>query len=238
MEDWRYMDSQGDIDEFVKETMGMHDSVMVGLDYISGTWSNNRTTYFAGPDSKNLRVIFDSPWIDGKIEMIFETVCSFHIAGWQERYSDEIMECFIRLEKLKKTSDETYVLWTVEENPKACGKEELLSEPMDTYIVSKRVRWRIVKLNYKCPCCGYYTFEQPTRGKLDSCPVCRWYDDTDCLKDLDYINPCIGISLRQARKNFLLKRVCKDELVSEARLPMEDEMDGINWILPGGTLWN
>ena len=67
MEDWRYMNSQGDIDEFLKETMGMHDSVMVGLDYISGTWCNDRMTYFSGPDSKNLRVIFDSPWIDGKI---------------------------------------------------------------------------------------------------------------------------------------------------------------------------
>lgn len=37
MEDWRYINSQRDIEEFVKETMGMHDTVMVGLDYMAGT---------------------------------------------------------------------------------------------------------------------------------------------------------------------------------------------------------
>ena len=30
MEDWRYINSQREIEEFVKETMGMQDSVMVG----------------------------------------------------------------------------------------------------------------------------------------------------------------------------------------------------------------
>ena len=29
MEDWRYINSQREIEEFVKETMGMHDTVMV-----------------------------------------------------------------------------------------------------------------------------------------------------------------------------------------------------------------
>lgn len=232
MEEWRYINSQSDIDEFVKETMGMHDSVMVGLDYMAGTWSDDITTYFSGPNSKNLRVIFASPWTEGKIEMVFETVCRFNIAGWQESYSDEIFECSIKLEKLRKTSEETYIIWTAGGSPRACGKEELLSEPIDTYIISKRVRWRIAKLNYKCPCCGYYTFEHPLMGELDICPVCCWYDDTECLEDLEYINPCIGVSLKQARKNFLVKRVCKDELLSEARLPIENELDGINWIVP------
>ena len=43
-------------------------------------------------------------------------------------------------------------------------------------------------------------------------------DDTECLGDLDYVNACLGISLRQARKNFLVKRACKDEFMSEVRL--------------------
>ena len=236
MEDWRYINSQRDIDEFVKETMGMHDSVMVGLDYMAGSWSDNMTTYFSGPNSKNLRVIFDSSWMNGKIEMIFETVCRFNIAGWQECYSDEILECSIKLEKLKKTSDEIYVVWTAGGSPRACGKEEILLEPIDTYIVSKRVRWRIAKLNYKCPCCGYYTFEHPPMGELDICPVCCWFDDTECLEDFDYVNEYLGVSLRQARKNFIVKRACKDEFVSETRLPMENELDGINWIIPSKKL--
>lgn len=95
--------------------------------------------------------------------------------------------------------------------------------------------WRIAKLNYKCPCCGYYTFEHPPMGKFNNCPVCCWLDDTQCLNDLDYVSAGLGISLRQARKNFLIKRACKDEFVSEARLPMETELDGINWIIPSNS---
>ena len=130
MEDWRYINSQREIEEFVKETMGMHDTVMVGLDYMAGTWGDDMATYFSGPNSKNLRVIFTSPWTNGNIEKIFETVCRFNISGWQECYSDEILECSISLEKLKKNSDETYVLWTSGGTPRACGKEELLLEPI------------------------------------------------------------------------------------------------------------
>lgn len=232
MGEWQYINNQIDIEEFKKVTMGMHDSYMVGLDYMTGIWGDDSTTFFVGPNNKNLRVIFDSPWTDGKIEMIFETVCRFNIAGWQECYSDEMFECSISLEKLKKTSDETYILWTDGGIPRACGKEELLTEPFDTYIVSKYVRWRIAKLNYKCPCCGYYTFEHPPMGKFNNCPVCCWLDDTQCLKDMDYVSAGLGVSLRQARENFLKKRACKDELVSEVRLPMERELDGINWIIP------
>ena len=68
-------------------------------------------------------------------------------------------------------------------------------------------------------------------GEFDNCPVCCWLDDTQCLKDLDYVSAGLGISLRQARKNFLIKKACKDEFISEARLPMEMELDGINWII-------
>ena len=70
-------------------------------------------------------------------------------------------------------------------------------------------------------------------GEFSDCPVCCWLDDTQCLKDLDYVSAGLGGSLRQARKNFFVMRACKDEFVSETRLPMETELDGINWIMPG-----
>ena len=35
---WQYINNQNDIEEFIKVTMGMHDSYMVGLDYMAGTW--------------------------------------------------------------------------------------------------------------------------------------------------------------------------------------------------------
>lgn len=231
-EAWKHINNQDDIEEFMKITMGMHDSYLVGLDYMPGIWGDAGNTFFAGPASRNLRVIFDSAWLDGKIEMVFETVCRFNIAGWQECYSDEIFQCYMKLEKLKKTSDEEYILWTTGGSPKACEKEELLSEPMDTYIVSKSVRWRVANLKFICPCCGYYTFENLPMGEFSSCPVCGWLDNADCLRDLDYVNAGLGVSLRQARKNYLLNKACAHELESETRLPMESELEGINWIMP------
>ncbi len=233
MDNWHYINNQEDIDAFIKATMGMHDSYMVGLDYMAGTWGDDTATFFAGPNSKNLRVIFDSPWTDDKIEMIFESVRRFDIAGWQDCYSDEIFECYLGFEKLKSTSDETFIVWSDGGNIIACGKEELLKEPICTYIAAQRVRWRFAKLNYKCPCCGYYTFEHPPIGKFENCPVCCWLDDTQCLHDLDYVSAGLELSLRQARRNFLTMRACKEEFVSEVRAPMESELDGINWIMPG-----
>lgn len=231
MEGWRYFNNQNDIEEFTKVTMGMHDAYVVGLDYVSGNWGDEQLTYFGGPNSKNLRVIFGSPWIEGKIEMIFETVCRFNIAGWQECYSDEMYECLIGIEKLKTASDETYIFWTDGGSPRACSKADLLTEPFNTYIVSKRARWRIVKLNYKCPCCGYYTFEHPPMGEFDNCPVCCWLDDIQCLIDADYVSEGLGISLRQARTNFYAYRACKEEFLTDIRPPKKTELDGINWIM-------
>jgi len=34
MVNWRYINNQNHVEEFLKETMGMHDSYVVGLDYI------------------------------------------------------------------------------------------------------------------------------------------------------------------------------------------------------------
>ena len=30
---------------------------------------------------------------------------------------------------------------------------------------------------YKCPCCGFYTFDEKPNGNYDICPVCFWEDD-------------------------------------------------------------
>lgn len=44
MVNWQYINNQNDIEEFIKATMGMHDSYMVGLDYMAGTWGDNVAT--------------------------------------------------------------------------------------------------------------------------------------------------------------------------------------------------
>lgn len=52
---------------------------------------------------------------------------------------------------------------------------------------------------YQCPCCGYYTLDEP--ASYDICPICNWEDDGT-------IDPSKGsgpnhTTLGQAQKNFL-----------------------------------
>lgn len=39
---------------------------------------------------------------------------------------------------------------------------------------------------YKCPCCGFYTFDEKLNGNYDICPVCFWEDDPIQLEDNEY----------------------------------------------------
>ena len=39
---------------------------------------------------------------------------------------------------------------------------------------------------YKCPCCGFYTFDEKPDGNYDICPVCFWEDDPIQSEDIEY----------------------------------------------------
>lgn len=54
---------------------------------------------------------------------------------------------------------------------------------------------------YKCPCCGFYTFEKRPNGNYDICPVCFWEDDPIQLKDQLYAGGANKISLVQGENN-------------------------------------
>lgn len=38
-------------------------------------------------------------------------------------------------------------------------------------------------MKHKCPCCGYYTFDEKPSGTYDICEVCFWEDDPIQLDD-------------------------------------------------------
>ena len=52
---------------------------------------------------------------------------------------------------------------------------------------------------YKCPCCGFYTFDEKPNGNYDICPVCFWEDDPIQLEDNEYEGGANRVSLVQAR---------------------------------------
>jgi hypothetical protein len=54
-----------------------------------------------------------------------------------------------------------------------------------------------------CPCCGYNTLAE--EDAFEHCPICWWEDDGQANDDGDVIKggPNFGLSLTQARINFI-----------------------------------
>jgi hypothetical protein len=81
-------------------------------------------------------------------------------------------------------------------------------------------------MNYKCPCCGYYTLPERANGTYDICPVCFWEDDGVQLKDHEYVGGANRVSLNQAKENYLNFGVCELEMKIHVRPPNEKEKQG------------
>jgi hypothetical protein len=81
---------------------------------------------------------------------------------------------------------------------------------------------------YKCPCCGFFTFEAKPIGNYDICPVCYWEDDAKAYDEPSIAFRCNGVSLHQARENYLAFGACHTDLVRYVRKPNADEQSGID----------
>ena len=64
----------------------------------------------------------------------------------------------------------------------------------------------------QCPCCDYISL--PERSNYLICPICFWEDDGQDLDDLDsQSGPNHGITLRQARANFVEFGACERDML-------------------------
>jgi hypothetical protein len=83
-------------------------------------------------------------------------------------------------------------------------------------------------MNYKCPCCGYYTLAEKANGTYVICPVCFWEDDPVQLNDPDYSGGANEESLNQSRINFTEFGACEKRVKPHVRPPNEDELHGLD----------
>lgn len=79
-------------------------------------------------------------------------------------------------------------------------------------------------MKYRCPCCGYFTFAQQPDGSYDICPVCYWEDDAMPLEDPTFEGGANGVSLNEAKENFLKYGACTEKMARFTRPPKEDEL--------------
>ena len=81
-------------------------------------------------------------------------------------------------------------------------------------------------MKYKCPCCGFYTYDTPPNGTYDICSVCFWEDDPIQLEQEDYSGGANKVSLKQARENYRRFGACEARLLPYVREPLDEELEG------------
>lgn len=79
-------------------------------------------------------------------------------------------------------------------------------------------------MKYRCPCCGFSTFDGKPKSGYAICPVCFWEDDPSAYEEPDEAFGCNGVSLAQARENFQKFGACREEMRKYTRVPKAEEM--------------
>ncbi|MCL2563722.1 MAG: hypothetical protein FWE08_06775 [Oscillospiraceae bacterium] len=82
-DDWNYVDKQQDIDFILEQTGGFHDSVLKKLDYISGSYVDDKNQMYCMDNIKQVSMWFDSQWCR-PIEMVFESVIALNLRPYSD----------------------------------------------------------------------------------------------------------------------------------------------------------
>ncbi|MES2386836.1 MAG: CPCC family cysteine-rich protein [Bacteroidota bacterium] len=79
---------------------------------------------------------------------------------------------------------------------------------------------------YACPCCNYYTLEEPpnTQPTFEICDVCFWQEDWVMQDSPDVGGGANIVSLNQARINFKAFGAAEDRGIPHVRPPKPDEL--------------
>ena len=77
-----------------------------------------------------------------------------------------------------------------------------------------------------CPCCGNFTIcDEHEEILIDTCEVCHWQYDWVAQKYPDKaIGPNHGLSLNQARKNYLKYGAKSKNFIDHVREPLAEEL--------------
>nr|WP_139489730.1 CPCC family cysteine-rich protein [Brevibacillus dissolubilis] len=76
---------------------------------------------------------------------------------------------------------------------------------------------------YNCPCCGNNTLDEKPPGSFDICPVCYWEDDNLQFQDPNRTGGANGISLNEARENYIRIGAISSEFLKFVRPPTQEE---------------
>lgn len=81
---------------------------------------------------------------------------------------------------------------------------------------------------YQCPCCGYFTYNvSPVEDCGYICPVCFWENDPFIASNDEPSDSNHGITLNEAKFNYLRFGACEEGMLRYVRPPQNDEKNAL-----------
>ncbi|MFB9215669.1 CPCC family cysteine-rich protein [Vibrio sinaloensis] len=93
-----------------------------------------------------------------------------------------------------------------------------------------KIREQAKNTLYACPCCGYATIGEPAEYEI--CEICFWEDDGQDDPDSEnFLGGPNGVSLNEARFNFLVFGAAEQKDLRHCREPSESDTNLRNYYL-------
>jgi hypothetical protein len=71
--------------------------------------------------------------------------------------------------------------------------------------------------DFACPCCRFFTLDEPPPGTFDICEVCGWEDDNVQFDDPEFRGGANSSSLNEYRADFEAKLLASPNSFSDRR---------------------
>jgi len=152
---WTKIKSETDIQDLLNKCYGFHDYHLINLKFESGIkrLPDLSIQSFVGdnPDCK-LKMLFQTSDNTISIELLFSGVRLLHLVGCQDRYDNEIMECYLGIAgNLFENNNAPFIVWSDnsdwvnETNIKdAIISNNALEEPSTSFVIANSLKWRII----------------------------------------------------------------------------------------------
>jgi len=96
------------------------------------------------------------------------------------------------------------------------------------YLQLQVCRGNHILKKYQCPCCGYFTYNvSPGEDCGYICPVCFWENDSFIASNDEPSDSNHGITLNEAKFNYLRFGACEEGMLRYVRPPQNDEKSAL-----------
>lgn len=147
MSEWNKVENRDDINSLLTEFGGFHDSCIVNLYYESGMYVDGKNAMvFAAPNEYKLHVVLQSQWNKSACDLCFSGVRRMHIAGLQDNYAPDILDCYLEFHDnilpSRYSAPPRVIVFADDCQFDINNINSPLNEPDTSYIIASSLKWR------------------------------------------------------------------------------------------------